>query len=150
MISLLIACGSQESGTPATGGDAASPAPSQAGETAAARVETPAPPAPEAPEAPPEVASCLSLVKQGEYAAAVDVCLAALRDSPGNAEVESALAKAREETTRQAAAQAAGMAGDSAAGMAGDSAAGMAGDSAAGAAADAAGGTPEMPKGLTP
>jgi len=138
LFSMLVACGAQDSGSPATGGEAAPAVSTDSGASggsgapggsAAVEAEAPA-----APEQPAMVTSCLSLVKQAEYRQAVDVCIAALKDSPGNQDVEAALTKAREETARMAAAEATGMAGES----------------APGAAAEATEGVPEMPKGLTP
>ena len=130
LFALLLACGAQDSGDAGPAGEATPPVSAEtrgAGETAAVEVESPSPPA-----TPQSVTSCLSLVKQAEYRRAVDVCVAALSDAPGNREVEAALTKAREETAKMAAAEATKM-----------------GDSPAGAAADAAEGIPNPPQGLT-
>ncbi|MGI9591632.1 MAG: hypothetical protein ACR2P8_09715 [Myxococcota bacterium] len=130
LFALLLACGAQDSGDAGTTGEAPPPVSaetSRAAETAPVEVESPSPPA-----TPQSVTSCLSLVKEGEYRRAVDVCVAALSDAPGNREVEAALTKAREETAKMAAAEA--------------TKAGSATD----AAADAAGGIPNPPQGLTP
>lgn len=122
---LTVACGGQESGDKASVGEPTAPAASQSGsEPAASAKQAAEEPVEEA--VPTEVTSCLSLVKQGEYRQAVDVCLAALNVDPGNADVEAALAKARDEAAKSAAA-----------------------DAASGAASDALGGVPEAPKGLT-
>jgi len=127
---LMVACGGQESGDKASVGEPTTPAASQSGSEPAAgakqAAQEPVAQEPVEKEVPAEVTSCLSLVKQGEYRQAVDVCLAALKVDPGNTDVEAALAKARDEAAKTAAA-----------------------DAASGAASDALGGVPQAPKGLT-
>ncbi len=90
----LLACGAQESQEMGAGAAADSPA--------AGVVEGAAPNLPSldaameaVAEAHPSVASCLDLVRSGEYAEAVPRCLEAARVEPDNAEVQGALEEAQ-------------------------------------------------------
>ena len=124
---LLVACGAQETGTSGAQGET-SPVSAQ-GDATAVEVEVEEVVIEDTP--PPEVQSCLSLVTQGEFQAAVDACLAALGADPDNADVKAALQTAQAETAKTAAAAAASGAGEN-------------------AAAAAASQLPDTPKGLTP
>lgn len=137
---MLIACGSQDSGTGAAGGDATPAVSAESTEPAAVEVEETV--EVEEVAVPSEVTSCLSLVKQGEFKQAVDACLAALDADPDNSDVKAALSQAREQVAKLATADAAGMAGEAATEAATDA--------ATGAAAEAAGELPKAPTGLQP
>lgn len=93
----LLACGGRET---ADRVDAEAPPVSSRGEEGEAAVPAAAAPS----SVDPQVASCLDLVRQAEFQAALDACLAALDAHPENAEVKSALARAQAETAAQQAA----------------------------------------------
>jgi hypothetical protein len=63
----------------------------------------------------PEKQICLDLVRQAEFEQALEVCLAALQNSPADAELTAALDKAKAETVKLAAAEAAARAAATAA-----------------------------------
>ena len=94
----VLACG--ESDTGQTG--AAAPVGASGGERAGVP-ETPEP----SVAVDPKVQGCLDLVRQLKYQEALPVCLAALKVDPGNQQVQDAVDKARAETAKLAAAEAA-------------------------------------------
>jgi hypothetical protein len=110
----LLACGSGESNSGATGSTSETP-PVSAKMPSASEAKAPA--APQAPAAAAQqpdaaanasvISSCLDLVKSGEYQQAVPVCLEAAKIDAQNAEVKAALAKAQAETAAKAASGAA-------------------------------------------
>ncbi len=81
---VAIACGGSD--TAQTGGESAADksvsAAGSGGEPPEAAVD-------------PQIASCLDLVTQAKFAAALPVCLAALKAHPGNAELQAAAPAAR-------------------------------------------------------
>ncbi len=97
----VLACGGSD--TPQTGG--AAPVGSSGGE----RVSVPETPEPSV-ALDPRVQGCLDLVRQAKFQDALPVCLAALKGNPGNQQLEDAVAQARAETAKLAAAQAASQA----------------------------------------
>lgn len=122
----LLACGSEESNSGATGSTAETPPVS-----AKMPSEAKAPAAPQAPAVEANqpnaaanagvISSCLDLVKSGDYQQAVPVCLEAAKIDAQNAEVKAALAKAQAETAAKAASGAAtGAATDAASKALGD------------------------------
>jgi hypothetical protein len=58
----------------------------------------------------PKVQGCLDLIRQSKYQEALPVCLAALKVDPDNQQVQDAVDKARAETAKLAAAEAASQA----------------------------------------
>jgi hypothetical protein len=122
----LFACGES---TPGPAGDAGGTPPvgAAAGETAG----TPEPP-PASVAVDPNVQSCLDLIRQSKFEAALPVCLAALDVDPDNQQVRDAVETARAESAKLAAAQAAGQA--AAGGTAAEAAASKLGEMTGGAA----------------
>ena len=104
MISLfaLLACGGSDT---AQTGDVGDVPPVEA--AAEAQADVPEVPMPEATIAP-EVESCLDLIRQLEFQQALPVCLAALAIDPDNEQIQDAVAQARTETAKLAAAEAVG------------------------------------------
>ena len=103
----VLACGGSDTGQT---GDAGSAAPAgksaSAPETRGARPATPEP----SVTVDPKVQGCLDLIRQSKYQEALPVCLAALKVDPGNQQVQDAVDKARAETAKMAAAEAASQA----------------------------------------
>jgi type IV secretory pathway VirB10-like protein len=101
----LLACGGSDT---AQTGDAGDVPPVEA--AAVEQADIPAVPMPTEPmpaaTAAPEVQSCLDLIRQSEFQQALPVCLAALAIDPDNQQVQDAVAQAREETAKLAAAEA--------------------------------------------
>jgi hypothetical protein len=124
----LLACGAQESQEMGAGAAAESAAAVEGSAPDLASVDAAVE---AAAEAHASVASCLDLVRSGEFEEAVPRCLEAARVEPDNAEVQSALEQAQ---SAVAAAQAEGAA---------DAAQAAADEAAAAAAEDAAGQVPE-------
>ena len=88
----------------------------------------------------PKADSCLDLIGKAEFQQALPVCLEALQVDPSNQQVRDAVAKARTETAKLAAAkEAAGAAGSAA-----QEAAGAAAGEATSKVGEAAGGMPDM------
>lgn len=102
---LIAACGGGD-----TGGntDASSAPPVSAANSSAPKV--PATPEPAAPATDPQKQSCLDLVGRAHFEKALPVCLAALRNSPADAELTTAVNKAKAETAKMAAAEGAAQA----------------------------------------
>ena len=96
----VLACGGSDTGETGAAGGAA-----PGGESASA----PATPEPSATE-DPKVQGCLNLIRQSEYQEALPMCLAALKIDPGNQQVQDAVDKAKAETAKMAAAEAASQA----------------------------------------
>jgi len=117
----LLACGSGESTSEATGSAPKTP-PVSAKMPAASEAKAPAAPQAPAVEAKqPDAAanadvipSCINLVASGQYEQAVPVCIEAAKIDAQNAEVKAALAKAQAETAAKAASGATGAATDAA------------------------------------
>jgi len=99
----LLACGGSETSET---GDAGGAPPVEAVADEAADV--PAVPAVPAVRVDPKIQSCLELIRQSMFERALIVCVAALEIDPDNQQVQDALATARAETAKLAAAQAAG------------------------------------------
>lgn len=114
----LLACGTGESNSGATGSTSDTPPVSA---TAGDDVKAAAAPAGEqaAAEAA-EISSCIRLVASGDYEKALPVCLEAASIDADNAEVKAALAKAEAETAKEAATGAAADAAADALGGIGD------------------------------
>ena len=91
----LLACGTGESDSGATGSTSDTPPVSATASTGddmeAAKAEA------------AEISSCIRLVKSGDYEAALPVCLKAASIDANNADVKAALAKAEAETAKKAA-----------------------------------------------
>jgi hypothetical protein len=98
----LLACGGSD--TTQTGDVSDMP---PVGAAAEEQADIPAVPMPETTVAP-EVESCLDLIGQAEFQKALPVCLAALQIDPDNEQIQDAVAQAREETAKLAAAKAMG------------------------------------------
>ena len=96
----VLACGGSDTGQTGDAGGAA-----LRGESANAS-GTPEPSA----TVDPKVQGCLDLIRQSEYQEALPVCLAALKVDPDNQQVQDAVDKARAETAKLAAAEAASQA----------------------------------------
>jgi hypothetical protein len=143
----VMACGGSD--RPATPESATAPPVSSQGTGAAPAA--PAAPAPVAvePETDPQAESCLSLVGQAKFQEALPVCTAALRNNPGNQQVQGALDQAKAETAKMAAASALGET-PGAAEAAGAAQAGAEAAGAAGAGAEAVeGGAASQVEGTT-
>jgi hypothetical protein len=93
----VLACGGSDTGQTEAAGGAA-----PGGESASA---------PDMPEpsvtVDPKVQGCLDLIRQSKYQQALPVCLAALKIDPGNEQVQAAVDKAKAETAKTAALEAA-------------------------------------------
>jgi hypothetical protein len=105
----LLACGSGESDSGATGGIADTPpvsaTASTGGDVEMVEVEEIAGGQAEADAA--EISSCIRLVASAKYEEALPVCLEAASIDADNADVKAALAKAETETAKEAASGAA-------------------------------------------
>jgi len=101
----LLACGSGESDSGATGSLSDTPPVSATtgGDVKGAEALEGAQPEAEAAE----ISSCIRLVASGDYEKALPVCLEAASIDADNAEVKAALAKAEAETAKEAASDAA-------------------------------------------
>jgi len=110
----LMACGSGESNTEATGStpktppvSAKMPAASEAKPAAAPQAPAVEAKQPDAAANASVISSCIDLVKSAQYEQALPVCLEAAKIDAQNAEVKAALAKAQAETAAKAASGAA-------------------------------------------
>ncbi len=105
----LLACGGSD--TSQTGDAGGVPPVEAAVEETAEVIAIPEPAIPE-PAMPvdPKVQSCLDLIGQSQFQQALPVCLAALNIDPDNQQVQDAVAQARTETAKLAAAETAGAA----------------------------------------
>jgi len=114
----LMACGSGESDSGATGSLADTPPVSA---TAGGDMKAASALEGEQAEAEAaEISSCIRLVASGDYEAALPICLKAASIDADNAEVKAALAKAQAETAKEAASGAAADAAADALGGIGD------------------------------
>jgi len=121
----LLACGTGESDSGATGSipdtpavSAKAPTGNSAGAPAAQKMEAAA--GEQAEAAPAEVTSCLRLVAAKKFEDALPVCIEAASLDAENAQVKAALATAKAETAKEAATGAAGDAAANALGGLGD------------------------------
>lgn len=96
----LLACGSGDSDSGATG--SASDAPPVSA-TAPTGSDVKAAGGEQVKAAAPEIQSCINLVASGDFEGALPVCLKAASIDAENAEVKAALAKAKAETAKEAA-----------------------------------------------
>lgn len=102
----LLACGSGESDSGATGsteGSKAVSAAAPAGDKAAMAKEAPTGDGGQAKAEAAEISSCLRLVAAGDYETAVPVCIQAAKIDADNADVKAALKKAETEAAKEAA-----------------------------------------------
>jgi hypothetical protein len=105
----LVACGTGESDSDATGSAADTPAVSAAGsagdevEVVVEEVEVIQGEQADAEMDAAEISSCISLVASGKYEDALPVCLEAASIDADNEDVKAALAKAETETAKEAA-----------------------------------------------
>jgi hypothetical protein len=102
----LLACGSGDSDSEATGSAAADKAVSaaaSAADKAEMAKEAPTGDGGQAKAEAAEISSCIRLVAAGDYETAVPVCLQAAKIDADNADVQAALKKAETEAAKEAA-----------------------------------------------